>query len=124
MRPETTIQRVIRADLDARGYRSVAVPNGAVLAGSPKQKAIQMASLKRDGLMVGFPDLIVFGPGCIGFIEVKVGGGKQSDHQRAVQKWMMAWDHPYAVCRSVQDVAETLARWGWQDRVADSAMLM
>ena len=81
MRPETVLQRQIRAYLAAKGYRSVAVPNGATLRGDGIERAIQMASLKRDGLCVGFPDLIVFGPNRIGFIEVKA-PGKGADPRR------------------------------------------
>lgn len=114
MRPETIIQRDIRTNLTKRGFRCVHVPNGAVLAGSRKQKAIQMNALKRDGLCVGFPDLIVYGPAArIGHIEVKTEEGKQQETQVAVQSWMDDWGHLYAVCRSVDDVAETLAEWGW-----------
>jgi len=114
MRPETVIQRDILAYLTVRGFKVAHVPNGAVLGGDKKKRAIQMNSLKRDGLMVGFPDLIIFADcGRCGFIEVKTEGTKQSDHQLAVQGWLDDWGHKYAVCRSVPDVDETLSEWGW-----------
>lgn len=114
MRPETRLQRDIRARLAARGLRSVAVPNGATLRGDQKERAIQMANLKRDGLCVGFPDLIVFGPnGCSGFIEVKCEGEKLRDTQVEVKDWLTAWGQNVAVCRSQDDVDETLVKWGW-----------
>lgn len=50
MKPESAIQRQIRAYLTARGIESVHVPNGAVLAGDAKSRAIQMNAMKRDGL--------------------------------------------------------------------------
>ena len=113
MRPEARLQRDIRAYLAKRGFRAIHVPNGAVLAGNGQQRARQMNALKRDGLCVGFPDLVVMGPSAmIGFIEVKIEGGKLSDSQRAVQQWMLEWGHLYAVCRSVADVEETLLEWG------------
>ena len=113
MRPETALQRQLRTYLAAKGYRTVAVPNGATLRGDGIERAIQMASLKRDGLCVGFPDLIVFGRGRVGFIEVKVEGQKQRDTQIEVEGWLRAWGHKVAVCRSLADVEETLAEWGW-----------
>lgn len=122
MRPETILQRAIRADLAKRGYRSVAVPNGAVLAGTPKKRAIQMASLKKDGLTVGFPDLIVFGPNCVGFIEVKHGDNDLSAKQVEVAEWLTAWGHLYAVCWSVEHVASALEGWGWKGLASEPEM--
>lgn len=90
------------------------MPNGAVLGGDPKRRAIQMASLKRDGLTPGFPDLIVYGKGGkVGHIEVKVEGGKQSDSQVECERWLTEFGQPVAVCRSLADIDETLERWGW-----------
>lgn len=114
MRPETALQRDIRAHLSKQGYKSVAVPNGTVLAGNKKQRAIQMNSLKRDGLTPGFPDLIVFGERRVGFIEVKLEGQYASEKQMEVEDWLTKWGHLYAVCRSTDDVDETLKEWGWQ----------
>lgn len=113
MREETRLQRNMRKLLALNGYRTVHVPNGATLGGTRKQRSIQMANLKRDGLCVGFPDLIVFGPERIGFIEVKLEGQYASDEQMEVEQWLTAWGHPYAVCRSLEDIPETLAKWGW-----------
>lgn len=36
-----------------------AIPNGAALGGNAKQRAIQMQRLKREGLVVGHPDLSI-----------------------------------------------------------------
>lgn len=109
---ERTIQRAIRQYLAKRGFISAHVPNGASLAGNAKRRAMQMNNLKGDGLVVGFPDLIVMGTDArVGFMEVKNEGGKQNDNQKAVQSWMERDGHKYAVVRSVDDVAETLAEW-------------
>lgn len=114
MRAETKLQRDIRHYLALRGYRSVHVPNGATLGGDARKRAIQMANLKRDGLCVGFPDLIVFGQDRIGFIEVKLEGEYATEHQMVVELWLADLGHKYAVCRSLLDVAETLEKWGWE----------
>jgi hypothetical protein len=114
MRPETQLQRNIRKRLAVRGFDSVHVPNGATLRGTPDDRARQMRNLKLDGFRVGFPDLIVYGKGGrIGHIEVKCEGSYQKPDQRDCQKWLESIDHNYAVCRSQEDVDETLGRWGW-----------
>lgn len=114
MRPETQLQRSIRARLALRGFESVHVPNGATLRGDFDQRRRQMANLKADGLRVGFPDLIVYGgAGRIGHIEVKCEGKYQGPSQRECQRWLEGLGHSYAVCRSQEDVDETLAKWGW-----------
>ena len=111
---ERTIQRAIRQYLAAQGFISAHVPNGASLAGNAKRRAMQMNNLKGDGLVVGFPDLIVMGTDArVGFMEVKAEGGKQNDNQKAVQSWMERDGHKYAVVRSVDDAKETLSEWGW-----------
>ena len=114
MRAETALQRQIKTYLEFKGYRVVASANGAVLAGSPKQRAMQMNSLKASGLTVGFPDITVYGGGRkVGHIEVKLEGEKQSDTQKDCERWLNEMGHKYAVCRSIDDVDETLAGWGW-----------
>lgn len=115
MRPETALQRKMKRLLENLGYKVVHVPNGAVLAGGQKQRAIQMNSLKSIGLCVGFPDLVVYGGDRkIGHIEVKLEGEHQSDQQKEVQGWLEGMGHKYAVCRSLLDVTDTLADWNWQ----------
>lgn len=114
MRPETRLQRDMRDYLGKRGFRSVAVPNGATLRGDKTERSIQMASLKRDGLTPGFPDLIVFGKGGrIGFIEVKCEGNYQTASQKECERWLTEFGQSVVVCRSLLDIDETLGKWGW-----------
>ena len=114
MRPQTQLHGSISARLALRGFDSVAVPNGAVLRGDKLQRARQMQALKRDGLRPGFADLIVYGNGGrIGHIEVKCEGKYQQPAQRQCQEWLTGMGHLYAVCRSQEDVDETLREWGW-----------
>ena len=114
MRAETQLQKDIRLLLAARGYHAVSCNNGAVLAGGPKQRAIQMNTLKAAGLTVGWPDLIVYGPkGKTGLIEVKLEGEQLEPKQVEVHAWLSDWGHKVAVCRSIEDVEETLGAWGW-----------
>jgi hypothetical protein len=112
--PESLLQRQIRDWLAIRGFDSVHTPNGAVLAGDARKRAIQMANLKRDGFRPGFPDLLVYGSeGRIGHIEVKAPGGTMQATQRQCQEWLASIGHRYAVCRSVEDVDAALIAWGW-----------
>lgn len=114
--PERQIQRAIRRYLNGMGYRTVAVPNGSQLAGGPVSRAKQMSALKLDGLTPGFPDLIVFASGGrVGFIEVKAEDGRMSEEQITVRHWMQAEGHKHSVCRSIDDVTDTLKTWGWID---------
>ncbi len=114
MRAESIVQRAIRAQLKALGFDSVHVPNGSVLAGDKIRRARQMIALKADGLMPGFPDLIVFAnDGRVGFVEVKQEGAYQQPNQKACQAWLESLGHDYAVCRSAQDASDTLREWGW-----------
>ena len=114
-RPETVIQREIIDHLAGKGIYPVHVPNGAVLAGNAKRRAIQMNALKRDGLKVGFPDLSVYNSaGRMGHIEVKDAKGEQSEAQKTCQTILESLGHKYAVCRSVSDVDAVLNEWGWQ----------
>lgn len=114
MREETRLQREIRMLLMLKGYRSVACSNGAVLAGDARARAIQMNTLKSAGLVPGFPDLMVFGPeGRFAMIEVKLEGERLTEKQVEVHAWLTEWGQKVAVCRSLEDVGETLAGWGW-----------
>lgn len=104
----------MRDYLMTMGYAVVHVPNGAVLAGDRKRRAIQMNSLLKDGLCLGFPDLLVYGDaGRMGHIEVKCEGEYATDNQMEVEQWLSERGQVYAVCRSLADIDETLERWGW-----------
>ena len=114
MRPETALQRQLRHHLALKGYRSVAVPNGAVLRGDKRDRSMQMAALKRDGLTPGFPDLLVYGKGGrLGHFEVKCEGAYQQASQKECQRWLGEFGQLYAVIRSVEDIDETFEQWGW-----------
>lgn len=114
MRPETRLQREMRKYLALKGYRTVAVPNGATLRGDARDRAIQMANLKRDGLTPGFPDLLVYGKdGRLGHIEIKVEGNYQTASQKECERWLNEFGQHVAVCRSLADIDETLTKWGW-----------
>lgn len=114
MSPERAIQRQILKELTALGLYAVHTPNGAVLAGDAKRRAIQVNTLKNDGLKIGFPDLTIYNSqGRVGHIEVKAGKNEQSTAQLDCQAILEGMGHKYAVCRSVDDMRAALADWGW-----------
>jgi hypothetical protein len=63
------------------------VPNGAALAGTPAQRARQMARLKLEGLTVGWPDYQLMVPRSIYhglFLEIKAPGMKPTPIQLTI----------------------------------------
>lgn len=114
---EAAIQRQVRQWLDLNGIDAIHVPNGSVLAGDAKARAIQSNALKKAGMLPGFPDLICFDRRArrVGLIEVKREGEKLSPAQvHFAEAIAPAWGWPLAVVRSVEDVRETLNEWGWR----------
>lgn len=112
--PESLLQQAIVSHLRDKGYLVAHVPNGSKMTGSERQRKARGARLKREGLLAGFPDLIVYASdGCMGHIEVKAEGAYQQPSQRAVQADLEARGQLYAVCRSIADVDDTLDEWGW-----------
>lgn len=111
---EKHIQRSVLAYLRARGITTAHVPNGSVLAGGPRERAMQTNALKANGMRPGFPDLVLMhSQGRVGFMEVKREGEKQSEAQMHWQGTLEFLGHRYAVVRSIDDAAETLTAWGW-----------
>jgi hypothetical protein len=115
---EAAIQKDVRAYLSLLGIDSLAIPNGAVLAGDKASRCRQMAKLKATGLMPGAADLLLLDRRFVrrvGFFEIKREGGRLEASQKAFADLCESvWHIPYAVVRSLNDVAETLAQWGWR----------
>lgn len=112
--PESDVQRAIIKYLKALGLWPVSVPNGAFLSGDKSRRARQMASLKLDGLTVGFPDLMVLHKDSrICFFEVKSEKGRMSEYQFNCAQSLNERGHHVATVRSVDDVERFLKEWGW-----------
>jgi hypothetical protein len=115
VRLEKFVQRDCIDLLYARGCIPVAVPNGAVLAGGPRERAMQMNALKRTGLSVGYPDILAYNrDGEVAHFEVKSAVGTLSDAQTAWGDRLTCWGHRWAVVRSADDVDDCLKLWGWR----------
>lgn len=91
----------------------LSLPNGSFLAGDAQRRAIQMARMKREGLMVGAADLFVARPipgGASGlFCEMKSLDGRASPAQLAFGKAVVEAGYWYEVCHGA-DAAITVIR--------------
>lgn len=113
--PESHIQQAIVKYLRGKGYLVAHVPNGGKMPGNKQQRLIRGARLKREGLLAGFPDLLIYGAkGRVGHIEVKAEGGSQSPSQKEAQAMLEGLGQSYVICRSIADIDETLTEWGWE----------
>ena len=85
-----------RRDIEGRYHRAIVAQlydrlPGAVVHHSPNEFpgkgpmiARAIAKAKKNGMAVGFPDLVVFWRGQVALIEVKAPGGSLSDSQKAL----------------------------------------
>ncbi len=114
---EKDIQRSVVMYLDALRIYAAHAPNGSVLAGDGRARAIQSAALKKAGVRPGFPDLILIKRSSegsqVGFFEVKREGEKLRPEQEAFRDLCEDWIIPFAVVRSVDDAKQSLSEWGW-----------
>lgn len=77
------------------------------------------AKLKHMGLMPGWPDFIAVLPGGrLGCIELKIEGGKLSESQTQFRDRALALGALHVVCRSIEDVRQTLREWAVPTREA------
>lgn len=70
------------------------------------------AKAKAMGLITGSADYVFVWPQGGGWIELKSKDGSLSKEQRDFRDWCDASGTHYAVCRSVDQVRETLISWG------------
>jgi hypothetical protein len=86
-----------------------AVPNGAILGGDEKLRAIQMAKLKREGFEPGVPDWCFPQPRgeyCGLWIEFKRHDGKESEAQVKKIALLRRFGHLVHVCRSADEAMD------------------
>ena len=82
-----------------------AIPNGAVLSGSPAQRAKQGAKLKREGATPGAADLFLSVPsgdfpGL--YIEMKTPKGSQQKNQKEFEAAVVGQGYGYVIPRSLE----------------------
>ena len=100
-------------------YLDTVLPSSirAVGVSNNPRSAITGAREKARGMRRGFPDILLTGA-FHGLLEVKDEGKYLKPEQKAWRDWAAEQQIPYAVVRSVDDVAETLASWGVATRRA------
>ena len=98
-------------------YLRRALP-GAVIHHSPNETDMRGPTVARMiskqkclGMVVGFPDLIIFWRGHVWAMEVKAEKGRVSPDQEAVGGAMVANGVRWAVVRSVDDARACVAAW-------------
>lgn len=90
-----------------------------------KRSAREGARFKAMGTRAGWPDLtfawVNAGAQNTAFIELKAINGTLSDGQKDFRDWCAQHGFNWALCRSVDEVLETLAAWGVPSRQARAA---
>ena len=82
------------------------------VGGGGKLAAIRMALAKAMGLIKGSADFVFVWPDGGGWIELKTEKGSLSPQQRDFRDWCVATGCRHAVCRTVEEVVQTLTEWG------------
>lgn len=105
---ERAIQIAIRDALRWHGVRSRHVPNGG------KRSIVAGHRLRQEGMVAGFPDLIVWMPGGrIAFMECKTAKGRLSEAQHREIQQLRQDGFAVAVVRSVDEAMTAVRAWGW-----------
>jgi hypothetical protein len=121
---EAMVQRAIIQRFQLSGILCVHVPNEG------KRSMAGHMQAKRDGMMVGFPDLLLYAPGGRhGLLEIKKPGWKAPREPKTGTAPTSAWKawaarltvyealtsrgHPVAVVTSVDEAVAAVKRWGF-----------
>lgn len=92
----------------------IAVPNGAHLAGDARQRAMQMARLKRLGLQPGVADICLPVPrrqwGSL-WIEMKTAVGRLTPEQQAFGERMLGAGNLWLVARSAEEAMHVITEY-------------
>ena len=111
---ERVIQRRIVKALRKLGIMVHHSPNASAMPGDRFAKVKQAAVLKADGMLAGFPDLLLVDrDGECAFMEVKRPGGSLEASQEAVLPKLRARCPRVAVVTSLDEAMDALKRWGW-----------
>jgi hypothetical protein len=109
--PERAIQIAIKRRLALSGVVCHHSPNAG------KRSVIGGRMLKQEGMITGWPDLTVVGPGGrIAFLEVKSAKGHTTDAQDDCLGMLQRMGHDVAVVRSQDEAVLMLQEWGWNVR--------
>ena len=94
--------------LDFKGLLYFAVPNGIFLKDKPTAFKI-MAKMKAEGFKNGVPDLVVFMPKFILFIEMKTKTGTASEEQKSwIEKINKYFYAKAVVCKGFEEAKKII----------------
>ncbi len=112
---ERTVQRDIIKALRSLGLRCIHIPNGVGLKGTPEERMRQGIARRRDGVVTGFPDLLIIKPGNpfarFGLLEVKREGGSLSQEQIICMANMERDGVAVAAVCTVEGALQTIREW-------------
>jgi hypothetical protein len=77
-------------------YLICTFPNGG------NRNIVTATIMKAEGARAGMPDLMVILKGKVFFIEMKSKAGKQSEHQKEIEKILTAMGYKYYICNSFE----------------------
>lgn len=107
-RPERGVQIAIRNRLALYGIVCVHVPNEG------KRSIVGGRLIKQEGVLPGFPDLILIAPsGRVGFMEVKAPGGRLTARQRECHAMLERLGHNVVTVDNQDAAANAVKSWGW-----------
>lgn len=108
---EGPIQRAIIEYLRTQYPKAVVhhSPNEVPLQGKDVARAISKAVW--NGMIPGFPDLVVIMEGGVLFLEVKSDNGRLTDAQRAIGEAIQATGNYWKVVRSVEATKAAIMEW-------------
>ena len=89
----------------------MSIPNGAVLAGDSRRRAIQMNNLKRAGLRVGAPDLFLAYPTKLShgmFLEMKRKGEKGTPDQIDFGMMLRSMGYDSLICLGADEAMKAI----------------
>ncbi len=91
----------------------VHIPNGAIRTHKERRR------MRAQGMTPGMPDLLLIdAEGQHGYMEVKTDRGSLSMAQWDIRTELVQRQVPWALVRSLAEVQDTLAQWGWDSPAA------
>ena len=83
-------------------YLICTFPNGG------SRNIVTASILKAEGSRAGMPDLAIFTANKCFFVEMKAKAGRQSEHQKEIEKILTAMGYKYYICRSFDEFKQTV----------------
>lgn len=111
--PESELHKAVAKYLDlilCKGTWWTSIAHGN------RGKPVRGALWKAQGAKKGVPDILILHNGWCFWIELKAEGGRLSPEQATCHEAIVLSGGKVTVCRSVDDVAESLAEWGIKTR--------